>query len=464
MTVMPCDINPPPRGRLGLAPLDLAYPPRAEEMAFDKLGLQVKAAIQSLSPAPSREVFERYREIMIGRALSSHGLWSVPRGERAAFRTKLNGKFGTITNTSMWARWEDDVHTMNIWLNVNPTRTLRHLLARYPAESYLGAALETLSLEEFFGVTPDAAIASTLDGNDNAFDDLNFVRANMGDDHAAAFMATFERQVRRWVCEVAAPFQGGFRVVTGDHSNFLISGNLGVEVQWSDVAIREAEVYIERRRPNAAFTMNRINHAVLAGHNDVEWRHHHLGERGGRGGGSTSIGVRQTKDITVAYYAKTEDRIRGEVRYRRSVRDAVDGAARGVCNPLHTVMTALRPDAVSRLRWEEFCRLAGPVPTVSIANLARLAALVSDCARRSHVEAEPVLRALLETGGIDETRHDGPFPRRLAKRLEQCGVLQRSPLLPRSRPGHARRYVLEWRYQEAVRLTQRGFQEASATG
>jgi hypothetical protein len=207
--------------------------------------------------------------------------------------------------------------------------------------------------------------------------------------------------------------------------------------------------------------MNRVNHAVLAGHAETDWRYFDLGQRGGRGGGSTSIGVRQTNDITLAYYAKFDDRIRGEVRYRRSARDFAGGAGRGACNPLHKTLTALRNDAVSRLRWEQFCRLAEQTPVVSPAELARLATLIVDCARQSHVAAEPVLQSLLETGGITETPNEGPFPRRLNKRLEACGVLWKSPLLPRSRPGRPRRYVLEQPFIETVRQIQFAFSGSS---
>jgi hypothetical protein len=446
--------DPPLRGRLGLLPLDVVHRPTAEELAFDKVGLRIKATLRPRTVAPSREVFEHYRDLMCQRAEHRPGQWSVPLADRAVFKTHLLRPFGTITNTTMWVRWEDDVHTMSIWLNVNPTRTLRHLLVAYPDESFLGATLDSLPLEQFFGVSPGALHPPTLDGNDNAFDDLTAVRASMGENHAAAFLATFERQVRRWVCQTAAPHEAGFREVENDAATTLLSDHLEVDVPWWQVATRDVEVYFERWRPNAPTLMNRINHAVLAGHAETDWRHHDLGERGGRGSGSTSLGVRQTKDITVAYYAKTETRIRGEVRYRRGVRDVAAGQTRSVCNPLHSILTALRHDAVTRLRWEQFCRLAEPAPAVSSAELARLASLVSDCARRSHVDAETVLRSILETGGVTETPNSGSFPRRLNKKLEDCGVLWKNPLLPRTRPNTARRYVLAQPFLEIVRQLQ----------
>lgn len=454
MTSQPHDINPPLRGRLGLLPLDVVHPPTPTELAFDKVGLRIKATMRSRTAATSREVFDHYRYLITQRAHSNAGVWSVPLGDRAVFRTQLLRAFGTISNTSMWVRWEDDAHTMNIWLNVNPTRTLRHLLSAYPGESFLGATLESLPLEDFFGVSPGALSPPTLDGNDNAFDNLTLVRESMGENHAAAFLATFERQVRRWVCETVAPFGVGFREETSGVSTVMIFDQLEITVPWWQVAIRDLEVYFERWRPNAALLMNRINHAVLAGHSETDWTHHDLGERGGREGGSTSLGVRQAKDITLTYYAKTEDRIRGEIRYRRGVRDLGAGQARSASNPLHTFLTASRHDAVARLRWEQFCRLAEAAPAVSPADLARLATLVVDCARRSHVDAMPVMQSLMETGGITETPNGGPFPRRLSKKLEDCGVLWRNPLLPRSRPGHPRRYVLEQPFLETVRQVQ----------
>jgi hypothetical protein len=93
-------------------------------------------------------------------------------------------------------------------------------------------------------------------------------------------------------------------------------------------------------------------------------------------------------------------------------------------------------------------------PAVSSAELARLASLVSDCARRSHVDAETVLRSILETGGVTETPNSGSFPRRLNKKLEDCGVLWKNPLLPRTRPNTARRYVLAQPFLEIVRQLQ----------
>lgn len=251
--------DPPLRGRLGLLPLDVAHRPTAEELAFDKVGLRLKATMRPRTAAPSREVFDHYRDLMSRRAQDCPGQWSMPLADRAVFRTHLLRPFGTITNTAMWVRWEDDVHTMNIWLNVNPTRTLRHLLEAYPDESFLGATLESLPLEQFFGVSAAARHPPTLDGNDNAFDDLRTVRASMGENHAAAFLATFERQVRRWVCEVAAPHDVGFREAESGPTTILHSDHLEVEVPWWQVAIRDVEVYFERWRPNAPTLMNRIS-------------------------------------------------------------------------------------------------------------------------------------------------------------------------------------------------------------
>lgn len=459
MTAIIHGSNPRPRARRGFLPLTMANVPRPEELTFDKVGLRVRATMGALQEAPSRDVFEHYRSIMIERAQSNPGVWSVPKGERAVFRTKLIRKLGTIADTVMWARWEDEAHTLNIWMNVNPTRTLHHLVRRFPEENYLGAALESLPVEEFFGVMPDVEPVATLDGNDNALADLDHARERMGADYGAAFIGTFERQLRRWVTDVVAPRRAGFREEASGRSTLLASDWLGIELEWSSLVIREAEVYVERRQPGAAHVMNRANHAVLAGHDDVQYSLHDLGEHGGRSGGSTSIGVRQTQGITLKYYAKTADRIRGEVVYRKCARDVAGDVPRDACNPLQQVLKALRVDAASRMRWEQFCELVAIQPAVSPADLARLATIVAEAARRSKVDPEPVLCTLLETGGVTETHYAGQFPRRLNKRLEKCGVLQKSPLLPRSRPGHARRYCLVPLYLEVVRLTQLGFRE-----
>lgn len=139
------------------------------------------------------------------------------------------------------------------------------------------------------------------------------------------------------------------------------------------------------------------------------------------------------------------------------MRDALRGAPISATTPLRDLLVGLRDEAAARLRWDSFCSMAAEPPVPMITDFARLAGIVARCASQANVDAEPVFAALTGSGGLEQTRTDGPFPLKLIRRLADAGLVHRSSLTRRARPGQPRRHHLTEPYATVARMLQRTF-------
>ena len=439
-------VRPLQRSRHGIPSLRPSNTPTADEMAFDKVVVSIPGMMTSVltNPPPVREVFEDFRATLGSRALNSSGLWSVPGQGHIRFDTTLRRPFGSIMAANLRTTWADDTHDLMLKLTVNPTRSLIHALTAVENVSYTGAWLASLPTSVFFASARDAMPAATLDGNDNAFADLLAITARMGPDHARAFLAIFERQLRTWALDAVAPREAGFSRSDSDNGPLLVADNgvHRVALDWRRLFVRSAEIYCERRHSDAPQLMERINTAVLASHNDAEWQRYPIDEIGGRIAGSTVVGIKPTSRIKQLYYAKASDRVRIETRYFNRVRDTLRGLPISATSPLRDLLIALRHDATRRLRWDAFCAMAEEPSRPLMTDFTQLAGTIARCCEEARTAPEPVFAALVGSGGFTQTRSDGEYPVRLVRRLVAAGLVDNSGLTGRARPGQPRRHHL----------------------
>lgn len=452
-------IRPRQRGRFGVPGLHRPNRPSAQEMAFDKIVVTVPGHFQSIAddPISPSEVFDDYRQILLSRAETSEWVWTHPVLSRASFKTELTRARRTISGSVIRARWADEVHELTLQLSLNPTRTLIHALAMFGGDQNVSDGLEALHFQNFFASTPGVGTARSLDGNDNAFDHLDELVSRLGRDHSRMFITIFEEKLKQWALDAVAPLSGGFSWIDREERLIADNGTHRVVLDWQRLFVRSAEIYCERRHGDAVGLLNRLTGVVLAAHAEADWQTYDIDEVGGRIAGSTVIGIKPTSRIEQKFYAKTRDRVRIETRYHHRVRDSLPRAAISACNPLQDILLGLREDAANRLQWDSFCTMAEEPPIPLMQDFARLVGAIARCATRARVDPEPVVAELLGAGGISETSTDGPFPRRLAHRLADEGLITRESLMRRARPGQARRHHLTQPYLSVSEMIQRTF-------
>jgi hypothetical protein len=319
------------------------------------------------------------------------------------------------------------------------------------------AGLEALPFRDFFAHSISAMPAETLDRQGNAFDHLDELIGRMGPDYAGAFIGIFERKLKEWALDALAPRSEGFSWFEADELLIAENGAHRIVMQWQRLFLRSAELYCERRYGDAVGLLNRLSSVVLSAHAEAEWRTYPIEEIGGRVAGSTVIGVKPTSRIEQVFYAKTIDRVRMETRYHHRVRDNLPRASISACNPLQDLLLGLRDDAVARLRWDSFCEMAQEPPIPIMADFARLTGVIARCAMQARVDPEPVIAELIGAGGLNETPANGPFPRRLLRRLAEHGLITNESLVRRARPGQPRRHHLTQPYLSVAQMVQQTF-------
>lgn len=317
--------------------------------------------------------------------------------------------------------------------------------------------LAALHFRDFFASTTAVTTARTLDSSDNAFDHVDHLVERMGRHHGRRFISIFEEKLKQWALDAVAPLSEGFSWIDREERLIADNGSHRVVLDWQRLFLRSAEIYCERRHGDAVGLLNRLTSVVLAAHAEADWRTYPIDEIGGRIAGSTVIGIKPTSRIEQKFYAKTRDRVRIETRYHHRLRDNLPPASISACNPLQDILLGLREDAANRLQWDSFCTMADEPPIPMVQDFARLTGVIARCAVQARVDPEPVIAELIGAGGISETPPNGPYPRRLMRRLEAEGLITRESLMRRARPGQARRHHLTQPYLSVAEMIQRTF-------
>jgi hypothetical protein len=158
------------------------------------------------------------------------------------------------------------------------------------------------------------------------------------------------------------------------------------------------------------------------------------------------------------FYAKSTDRVRAEMRFKRAVRNTLrlqlDPSS---VSPLSELFLGVRKQVVGRTKWTVFCRMASEPDRALLDEVAQMMSAIARCTTVAKVDPHPVFLALLTTGGIDETGPHGPTPRRLIKNLAEEGLITTQSLKRRMQPGERRRHALTGDWRDIVNRLQVAF-------
>ena len=452
------------RGRAGFKALTLDNRPTASELAFDKLVVTVPGHVSLIQrgvhpldeAVETRLLIDSYRDVIHRRATVSND-WGLPGKGPDYFKTKLLNPVGTISGAQFNTKLTHAGLGILLTLTLNPTRTLIHALAAVQDEPDAAVALARLSPAMFFARSPQAVSARTLDGSDNAIDDLTFMVDRLGSDFARTFISIFEDKIKQWALNAVAPDSVGFSHMSDGVDLLASEGRHGVKLHWERLYPAEAEVYFERRHGAALELMDRLTTAIMASHSNCEWRRYPIAEVGGRQRGATSIGVKPTERTKLVFYAKTADRIRVETRFSYKVKDNLRNATISASNPIGDILIGLREVALRRLRWDSLCEMVAEQPEPRIEDGIALISEILRCCRHVHARPEPVVNALLGTDGFEATDQLGNFPPELVRKLEREGLISSVGVTTKVRPGEMRRHHLLEPYATVARTMRRGF-------
>lgn len=424
----------------------------------DKLVISIPGAIRwegARTVEATAALLEGYRDLLAARSASWFGRWSAPTHSKTGFISFLQPGATTVSEASIRALWAQDEVQFRLSITLNPTRTLAHILPRLVDGGGIDQLAE-LTPDIFWAASEDAASADTLDGNDNALAALDRVHSLFGPAYPRRFMEIFEDNLRWWAIEAVAPYDLWFDADLSGNPTARRDDKV-VTLSWSNLVVGYAELFCERRHSTARELMDRVSTHVLASHENSDWqRYADEYDAGGRQGQSMRVGISPTKDIRQVFYAKRRDRIRMEVRYLQHVRKSLRMTAQREALPLRSVFSALQRDAASRIAWKTFCRMSIEPPKAMLTELSDMMARIAECARGANVAAKPVFTALLSTGSIAEGDRE-QFPRRLMRRLEAAGLIDRQSLVRRVRPGEVRRHRLAAKYAAMVSELQKAF-------
>lgn len=457
------EIRPRQRGRDGLLALDVRNPPLMRDVMIDRLDITVRGSFgASVSEDGAGDLFDRYKHLMLQRSSFTDANWGAPASQsRTKCRVSIRGNpNSTIQNGAISVEWARNEVNFSIRLTLNPTRTLRHRLSEIQASDYAMAELQSLPPERFFAASNLLQPLLTLDGNDNALPDLNLVRSSLGDDYPTTFMHIYDGQLRKWAIDAVAPIQLGFIARETEAGIEAVAENDRVHLRWPHLTIRSAEAYFERRHSNSVQLLDRLTRQIPAGHSGANWRRYGQNETGGRRPGSEVVGLDLTQSVQQKYYAKTRTRVRAETTYTRAVRNALRVTSNSTSLfVVSELSAAIRRDTILRCRWNDFCAICAEPPRATLAETTQLLTAIVQAAISAKVDPEPVLAALLSTGGIDETDSVGAAPRRLIQRLARFGVIETTDLRRRSRPNSPKRHRLTSSWTDAAERLQQAFAE-----
>lgn len=312
-------------------------------------------------------------------------------------------------------------------VSLNPTRWVNYLSPGTDLEQ-----LRVADASDLLRLPHERRTHGSLDGNDNLLggaDRLSKLRA------FPALAGVYLDAIQRLFTERLVPDQ--FSTIAGvtiSRPRLVSAGH--------------AEIYQEFYAPHAISAVETLRDMCIALAADVEWRTY-VGRQvdGALARNCPSITLHITKDIDIAIYAKTMQRVRFEVRYRSDVSEHANHRnQRGQPSTLATLLQGLRPDAMAKLN-----RLLRGLKMYANTSNERASIFdVVDAAYRATGmdarRARDLMDALGNLGGVTETGPTGIAPPSVVRALVQAGVLTRQALRHGNADRAGRRFALTPRF------------------
>ena len=449
---------------LNVFPLIWDMPPTADEGMIDKAKVVIYGSVVFPDERQLRAWLDELTEnpLIDDPNFLGHGNYLGPHAWKARIpdgRWTIGGDL-TANISGCGAR-------LTLTLNLNPSRTLIHLLFQYSRGEF-----PQLSGHQFFAAYPGAEnINPSLDQRGNMVPGRHLPRSNWGKARLyTRFLWEYENALQRLIHEAIIPCPIGQRYLTfersdiafiddgtGDSQTTARRGNF--HIQWGRTALTECEVYWEYRVSRALLLMRRIADQALAAARDVRLRRYDT-EREltvDRDAGSLIVTIpldarrRDKRKTGLVIYAKDDSRIRIEVRYYTNLPDGISDEAGDCIDRLSSLFMAARRDAVERrLPWAKLSHIMEEAPPISAAELIPFVDVIREETANCPDAFRSALEALLLTGGVSEIAEGGWASPALIRRLVRRGVLEHVQLINLQRPP--KRYRLTSKYQGLLAL------------
>lgn len=343
---------------------------------------------------------------------------------------------------------------VQIDFTLNPTRTLRHLLARAadPDDDCVRqdqdfiSVLRALPVVEFFARANEYSIERSLDGNDNWLPPTRYVRQRVGANFWGSFLPVFFEQVRALSLTLLSEY-----VVSpqseGPLDTVALPGGV-IAVDWSEVKVPTIECYFERYHRDAVGAVRRGGWALLAADHSAEIATYPDQASFTRDNDRFALGLPLSDVYDLAIYAKRRDRIRFEVRRKKR------GRYLDLPRPITALMRLLgiveleRENLLSAVRWDDLGELLEGPDQAGLHDLRDMIDLIHSVVGDDAAELTLVLKALLTEGSVSEAE----VGNRVIRRLVDRRVLQPLRIRRRDLNDRVTRYALVAPYRDIHRL------------
>lgn len=458
------------RGRMGLQRFNTDLCPSLHEMAVDRVRLKVSG--RWAARGPRSEMLNRFQDYLQYIGTADPVFERVGTRGRRSFLTIRKTAPLTLRGNITLVRDLDAPNNLFVNLDVNPTRTLEHLLQQYGHRRDFAVAVAEMLPVEFFQRSPAPRIASG--GSENFISYVSLARLRLGNDIFGSFLPIYVGQLRAWVEQTLfwGEYHHLFRHTNGVTEIATYFGDPSearpedfvVRLDWSQVSLNLTEVYFERHHGQAHLAVERLARSSLAGLRDVHVRRYDNdpdeletadaddGEQGmplaagvldhvRRAHGELSVSGKLTSDRRYTIYAKNDGRLRFELKYdglplAHDFPTDVDPST-----PLISRLEAARQAAMSDMRWANVGAYCTELPRSAPDAMADLIEAVDGAVGdEPTISTASIIRELLTSGGLTEDAE--LLPRPVLERLERRGVVEHRPMRNRGARGSGRRYLL----------------------
>ena len=332
-----------------------------------------------------------------------------------------------------------------IKIECNPSRTLAHLLARYPVPPIFSELIASLSVPDFFAVAPEGAVAASLDANDNWLPNPAAARRVLGPSVFTAFMPIFVAKVQGLILRLLSQSVEGVFIDGTDH---VVSSDGGrVTVRWARVRVPQVETYFERYHSDAVTAVRTAGSSILTGDHRNTLRRYSTNVDFERDADSFRIMFQVGDRRKLVIYAKSAQRIRFEVRRDKKADYDPFPPARAPSERILAKLEAERVKASNIVRWSEVGAQFDEADAPHLGDLIRLVGeVVSACGLPPEVVQE-VLHALIVDGGLSPALRSG-VPQHVISSLQGVGVVQRTRVRERDERNRPERYSLTMNYRD----------------
>jgi hypothetical protein len=349
--------------------------------------------------------------------------------------------------------------SIKLALNINPT-TIRALVVRRNTDP-----LEGLTLRRFFNPpasTQEAFAEGTfadpteiaLDGAENVLLSVTELGGRSAASRATErnrFLSIFETKLRALAQAMVEPRTCDWE----PREEFLAT------LDWGRLLLQQAELYFERKADDPVALVYRLHDRALGLARRIKGQKFWDVPPGGKPI-PTTFAVEQddgyphmvlpltgTRNVELSIYAKTNLRVRFEVRYKRKFGHHLRGCSTSD-DRLASLLLRLLENAAERLPWPALKRAAAIPPFVDVGDIPDLIhRLVTATARQPDL-FQPIVRQIIMTAGVIADEERFPGISKAVRRLEREGVLIRWAIQQKEERKN-RKYGLSDRYS-AIRL------------